>query len=134
MIISKELRVVRGISIAEKLTAARAKSGPLLGTSGFIRAVSQAPDMKAAINIDSLARAEREATADDSAHGSGHVFRLSPAADGRDSFGDQTVVFVANRPGHVSGDDTGRDFENGDFLGGQSVCKQPGHHRHGGLG
>src|SRR4029078_4011099 len=69
-------------------------------------------------------------------HGDGgcDVFGLAPAADGREAFGDELVVLFLDGGGHVAGDDAGADFIDVDFVLGQAVGEEPGHHLHGGFG
>ena len=75
----------------------------------------QPPDVKAAIHVDSLARAERKLAGGEHRDGSRDVFGLPPAADWRQAVSNQPVVFLFYRRGHIAGDHARADLVDVDF-------------------
>lgn len=96
--------------------------------------VLERSQMEAAVDIEDHAGAEGEAAFGDGGDGGGDVIGGAPSADGGETVGDQAVVFVANRAGHVGGDDAGADFEDSDVLGGEAGGEEAGEHGDAGLG
>jgi 1-hydroxy-2-methyl-2-(E)-butenyl 4-diphosphate synthase len=98
-----------------------------------IQPCSQSPQMKPPVHIDHLARAERQRILRNGRHGPAHVLRRAPAGDGREAVGDQLVVFLLHRPGHVRGDDAGADFIDVNAVLGQARGEQWREHGERGL-
>src|SRR5258708_5075907 len=57
--------------------------------------------MEAAVNVEHFACAEGEEILGDGSHCFAHVLRSAPALDWRQAFGDEFVIFVFHRAGHV---------------------------------
>src|SRR5256884_8510358 len=72
-----------------------------------LRRLLQSPQMKPAVHIDDFAGAEREQVPRNGGDRPADILRRAPALDGRQPFGDEFVVFVFHRAGHVGGDNAG---------------------------
>src|SRR5207249_9731309 len=64
-----------------------------------LRRLLQSPEMKPSVHIDDFAGAERKQVLRDGGDGPADILRRAPAWDGRQSFGNEFVVFVFHRRG-----------------------------------
>src|SRR2546427_10143388 len=81
-------------------------------------------EMKPTIHVDYFPRAEGQQILRDGGHGLADVFRRAPALNGRQTFGDQFVVFVFDGAGHVRRDDARSNFVNVNSVFGQTRGEQ----------
>src|SRR5688500_15638662 len=100
----------------------------VMAESILMAMILEAAEVKAAININHFAGAERKEVLRDGGHCFGDVVRFAPTGNRCETVCDEGIVFLFYASGHICGDDAGTNFVDVDAIGGEAGGEQGGDH------